>query len=184
MKYLLLINFILLSSLSFSQTKKKNVNVGIKNFWYNGNYDNATGYGLGVFVNHQMTIFNSPRWWLVNELGYERILSESENNQPLFWYQDAGRYSVTIARDLTYKNNCLTFGLGLSFMYGYQLLGGVTVNGEFTSLSYSDDLSFGPAISLTYRNSDISDRFGLRIGHEIYGSNSSVTGFSLLYRIK
>jgi hypothetical protein len=182
-KHFLLVIFIFLSSISFSQTKEHKWNVGLKNLWYNENRDSGTGYGLGIFVNHQMTIFNSPKWWLVNELGYERILSESKKNRPIFWYRDAGRYSVTIARDLTYKSNSLSLGLGLSFMYGYQLSGGITVNGEFTSLSYSDELSFGPAISLTYRNRDLSDRFGLRIEQEIYGRNRNVKGLSLLYRI-
>lgn len=185
MKYLISIIFILLSSLSFSQTKEQNWNVGLNNHWYieNNNRDTGTGHGLGVFVNHQMTIFNSPKWWLVNELGYDRIMSESVKNRPIFWPKDAVRYSVTIAREFSYKSNSLSLGLGLSFMYGYQLSAGIAVNGVFTSTDYRYELNYGPAISLTYRNSDISDRFGLRLERDIIIGNKRVTGLSLLYRI-
>ncbi|MCH7403800.1 hypothetical protein ACFOUP_16480 [Belliella kenyensis] len=131
-----------------------------------------------------MTIFNDPMWCLINEFGYERILSEPEENRPLFWFQrDAIRYSTSIGRSINYGSSNFTLALGLSFMYGNRLVGAINVNGECRNFNYQNELAFGPTVSVTYRNSDISERLGLRFEYEKYGRNNSVTSLSILYTI-
>lgn len=175
----------LLSMSGYAQTKEQNWNIGLKNHWYDESRVNSpSGYGLGVFVNYQASIFNHSKWLMIHELGYDRILSKAETNNPIFWYQEgAVRLNSWIARTLDYKSNHFTFGLGLSMMYGNQLTGGAHVNGEFTNANYSYELSYGPVFSLTYSNSAISDRFGLRLDHERYDTRDKISSISLLYRL-
>ena len=179
----LLAFFLLGISQSFAQSKENVWEVGIRNSWINRNASINTGYSLGAFVNHQMTIFDNSNWLLINELGYEKLITESDPNQPLFWYQNALRYRIVIARKFNYLSHQFFAGLGPSFMYGKQLMGGVRINGEFFNPNYQRELSYGPSISLSYKNKVVSDRLGVRFDFEVLEQNR-VVGFSLLYSIK
>ncbi|MFD2037181.1 hypothetical protein ACFSKL_20455 [Belliella marina] len=194
MKYIILF-FLLFAQvhLVLGQTNKAHYfDVGLRGILHTQPIGNLKTNGFGLLVNHSMTVFNNPNWYLRNEIAFERLFSKEGANRPLLrWYENSVRYKPTIERGFRFLDNNLTFGVGVSFYYGTILSSVIWQNDIPIEVGYRPELYYNPGFTLTYNNPSVSKKMSLRLDYDFrrianksWSDWSRWTSLSVLYRVK